>query len=180
VGAFNAIDLRGIGHASIARTGTPSLSISADDNLLPLIVSEVKDGILHLSFKNGTNVSSSKIEYRITVADLGNIDLSGAATLQAAGLDGKTLTITLSGASRATISGRADSLTADVSGASGLNAAALQVKRANVEASGASQISVNVSDALDADASGASNIRYQGRPRLTSNTSGAGTVRPGS
>jgi len=178
VGPFTSVDLSGIGNAFIVRGGTPGLSVKADDNLLPLLISEVRDGTLHLSIKDGTSIGAGHVEYRVTAGDLREIDVSGAANLQASGVAGAALTVEVSGAAQARLSGRADKLTASVSGAGELDAAALAAKRATVTASGAASVSVNVSDALDAHASGAGSVHYLGTPKLTTDISGAGSVAP--
>jgi hypothetical protein len=177
VGPFTSIHLGGIGSASIARTGTTGLSISADDNLIPLIMSEVKDGALYLSIKNAVSIRAGHVEYRVTVGDLREVDVSGAADLQAADLAGAALAVTVSGAGQARLSGRTDDLTAGVSGAGSLDAAALDAKRATIAASGSGSVLVNASDMLDASASGAGNVRYLGGPKLATHVSGAGSVR---
>lgn len=176
VGPFSAIDLSGIGSASIVRTGTPGLSISSDDNVLPLIISQVKDGTLYLSVKHGTSVRPTRLVYRVAVGDLREVGVSGAADLQAADLDGAALAVTVSGAGRVRLSGRTNDLTVDVGGAGSLDAAALNAKRAVIAANGAGHVSVKVIDTLDASAGGAGNIRYLGGPRLTTHVSGAGSV----
>ena len=177
VGSFTSIHLAGVGSASIERTGTTGLSISADDNLLPLITSEVKDGTLHLSIKSGASISSAHVEYRVTVGDLREIHVAGSASLRADDLVGAVLAVEVSGAGRVRLSGRTEALTVAVSGAGSLDATALNAKRATVETSGAGSVSVNVSDTLDARASGAGSVRYVGEPKLTSHVSGAGSIR---
>ena len=179
VGPFTSIRLSGVGSAVIERTGTPGLSISADDNLMQLITSEVKDGTLYLGFKSDTVISSAHIEYRVTVGDLRDVHVSGAASLRADDLVGAALAVTVSGAGRVRLSGRIDDLKADASGAGSLDAAALTAKRATVEASGAGSVFVNAGDTLDATASGAGSVRYVGAPKVTSHVSGAGSIQEG-
>src|SRR5262245_36154117 len=55
---FTAISLLGPGHVVIERTGTESVTVMADDNLLPLIKSEVRGGTLFLSVADGKSVSA--------------------------------------------------------------------------------------------------------------------------
>ena len=177
VGPFTSVRLSGVGSASIARTGTPGVSISADDNLMQFIRSEVKDGTLYLGIKSGTSVHSAHVEYRVTLGDLRAVGVSGATSLRADDLAGAAFAVTVSGAGRVRLSGRIDDLKVDASGAGSLDAAALIAKRAKVEASGAGSVVVNVSDTLDARASGAGSVRYVGEPKLTSHVSGAGSIR---
>ena len=176
MGSFTAIRLSGVGTATVERTGTPGLSISGDDNLLPLITSEVKDGTLHLSTKVAPASTQPKW-VRVTVGALREIHVAGSASLRADDLVGAVIAVEGSGAGRVRLSGRTEALTVAVSGAGSLDATALNAKRAIVETSGAGSVSVNVSDTLDARASGAGSVRYVGEPKLTSHVSGAGSIR---
>jgi hypothetical protein len=176
VGKFTAIRLSGVGQLVIERTGAESLTVTADDNLVPLFTSEVKDGTLHLAVAKGKRPSGSPI-YRVTVGDLRELEVGGAGTIEATKLDGDTLSISISGAGSGSAAGRAESLTISISGAGSLNAAELRAKRAKVVVSGAGDVTVNASDELDATVSGAGTITYIGSPKLTSKVSGVGAIR---
>src|SRR5262245_42147085 len=64
----------------IERTGEESLSVTADDNLLPLFTSTVKDGMLRLSLAKGNSFHGKRPTYRITVNDMRALHtLCGAA-----------------------------------------------------------------------------------------------------
>jgi hypothetical protein len=49
VSGFDEVDLRGVGNLSIRQTGSESLSVEAEDNVLPKITTEVVNGRLILS-----------------------------------------------------------------------------------------------------------------------------------
>jgi hypothetical protein len=176
VGTFKAIRLSNFGKLVIERTGTESLTVTADDNIVSLITSEVRDGTLYLAVK-GKSVSSRSLVYKVTVGDLREISVSGAATIEATKLDGDSLSLDISGAGSGTMSGRADVLSISISGAGSLDAGGLVAKRAKVVVSGAGDVTVNASEELDAKVSGAGTVRYIGSPRLTTNISGVGSVK---
>ena len=44
IGAFHGVSFSGIGRLVIEQTGTPSLTVTAEDNIQPVLVSEVVDG----------------------------------------------------------------------------------------------------------------------------------------
>ena len=48
LGPFHAVSFTGIGHLVLEQTGSPSLTITAEDNIQPFLVSEVVDGRLTL------------------------------------------------------------------------------------------------------------------------------------
>ena len=177
VAMFKAIRLSNFGKLVIERTGTESLTVTADDNIISLITSEVRNGTLYLAVASGKTVTSRSLVYKITVNELREISVSGAGTIEATKLDGDSLSLDVSGAGSGTMSGRADVLSISISGAGSLDAGGLVAKRAKVVVSGAGDVTVNASEELDAKVSGAGTIRYIGSPRLTSSVSGVGTIK---
>ena len=63
---FTAITLSDIESSLIVieRTGAESLSVTAEDNLLPLFTSTIKDGTLRLSFAKGTSFHGKRPTYK--------------------------------------------------------------------------------------------------------------------
>ena len=90
VATFSAIRLSDVGaRVVIERTGTESLEVTADDNLVSLFTSEVKDGTLYLSVAKDKSVSGKRPVYKVTVSDLRQLGVSGSGTVDATGLDGE-------------------------------------------------------------------------------------------
>ncbi len=81
VSEFDSISLAGSGHLEVEQNGTESLSISADDNILPLLTSEVKGHELVLQVKSGYNLSPSKpIIFKVGSKNLRGISCAGDTT----------------------------------------------------------------------------------------------------
>jgi hypothetical protein len=176
---FTAISVSGSANLEIEQTGEESLEITVDDNLLPLFTTEVRDGTLFIGVAGGKRLSwnGNGPRIKVTVRDLRKLNVSGAASVKATKLDVDSLSISISGAGSARITGRANDLSFTVSGAGSLDAIDLQAKRATIIVSGAADVAVNASDELDARVSGAGNIWYVGSPKLQSRISGAGSVK---
>jgi Putative auto-transporter adhesin, head GIN domain len=83
VETFTAITLSGIESSLlvIERTGEETLSVTAEDNLLPLFTSTVKDGTLRLSFAKGNSFHGKRPTYRITVNELHALNIQGGAAI---------------------------------------------------------------------------------------------------
>src|SRR5215208_2578356 len=108
VSGFTAIDLSGSGHLTIEQTGTESLTIEAEDNILPLLTSDVSDGTLHLGEKgNNLNIltETKPINYRLTVKDLSGLTVSGSAQVSANAITTGKLRVVLSGSGSILLSG---------------------------------------------------------------------------
>jgi hypothetical protein len=161
----------------IEQTGEESLTITAEDNLLPMFISEVRDGVLYLTFKKGNSFHGKRPTYKVTVKDLRRINVQGGAAIEASKLESKELSILVEGAAGGNLSGRVDDLTIEIKGAGQISAGTLRAKRAKVTVQGAGQVTVNASDELDAEVSGAGIIWYVGEPKLKSNVSGLGLIK---
>lgn len=174
---FTAINLSAAASLEIEQTGQESLDITADDNLLSLYTSEVKDGTLYLSVAEGKYVSGKQPRFKITVRELRKLNVSGVGSIKATNLDTDSLSISVSGVANGSIAGRSDNLSISVSGTGTLNAAELKAKRAKVVVSGIGQVTVNASDDLIAKVSGSGTIWYIGSPKLESSVSGVGSIK---
>jgi hypothetical protein len=172
---FNAIRAT-VGRVTVERTGVESLTLTAEDNLLALFTSHVKDGTLYLSVAKGKSLSGKLPVYRITVADLRRLDLAGSGSIDASKLAGETLSMTVSGSGDLKAAGQVVDLTVAVSGSGTADASNLIAKRAKAVVSGSGDLTVNASDELDATVSGSGSIRYVGSPKLSSHISGSGSI----
>lgn len=193
---FHAIDIGSAFHIYIKKGEPQSVEIETDDNLMELIKTSVKNGELDVNVK-GNIKNPKKMNIYITIANLDEIELSGAAKLVSEDrfdedemeidisgasdltikIKTKKLDIDLSGASNADISGHAYTLDLDASGASNAKIIDLEVNDATVDCSGAASVWLLVKNSLRGEASGASNIIYKGNPKQVSiETSGAASA----
>jgi hypothetical protein len=161
----------------IEQTGEESLTVTAEENLLAMFTSEVKHGVLYLTFKKGNSFHGKRPTYKVTVKDLRHIHVQGGVEIEASKLASEKLSILVEGAAAGKLSGRSDDLTIDIKGAGVLSAGDLKAKRAKVSVQGAGQVTVNASDELDAEMSGAGIIWYIGEPKLKSNVNGLGLIK---
>ena len=92
--AFDEIEFRVPGDFDVA-IGNPSpLRIKADDNILPLIKTEVRDGRLIVSAEKSFKVKHGA-KFSLTVADLSVVKVKGAGDMNVHGLDNKKLSVSV-------------------------------------------------------------------------------------
>ena len=176
VEAFHGVDVGGIYQVEITAQKEYSVSVETDDNLVPMIKTEVDDGILRIS-SEGKISPKNTIRIKIGAPDIDSLEVSGVANVTITGLKNDALTIGSSGASKISVAGETRELTVDISGATKVDANELKTQDATVGATGASNVSVNVSGTLKAEATGASHITYSGTPvSLQKSTSGVGSI----
>ena len=174
---FKKIEAGGAVRIFITAQKDFSVEISADDNILPLIKTEVSGDTLKI-YSNDRISPKNEIRVNISLPMLENLDISGASGAEVTNVTADQLKLEASGASKIKIDGTSKSLNGDASGASSIDAENLKTEDADVEASGASKITVSPTGNLKADASGASNVYYTGEPRsVEKKSSGASSVK---
>jgi hypothetical protein len=194
---FKSVDLTGVGTLVITQGSTEVLTIEAEDNLLPVLTSDVRGGRLTLGTKNHTVIRPTKpIRYTLTVKNLEAIDISGSGDVQATTLKSDRFKVEISGSGNAAIDQlTATTLTADISGSGNITLAGtvsrqeigisgsgkfqadnLASNTARVNTSGNGKATLRVSDTLDVRISGSGSVGYIGSPRVSTDISGSGRV----
>jgi Putative auto-transporter adhesin, head GIN domain len=157
-------------------SGSPSASITIDENLIQYVAMEVRDKVLHVSTTRSIRPRHS-IKLDLTSNALESASFSGASRLTAHQLSGSKFYLETTGASNATLDGAVDELVANLTGASDLRAESLQTKRAEVSVTGAADARIAVTDDLRVSITGAGKVEYIGDPRIERKVTGAGSIR---
>ena len=177
VSGFTGIELSGNGEVTIEQGETESLTIEADDNVLPALTSEVRDSVLELGTKPRTTVRTrNPIRYRVTLKDLTSIELSGSGSVSGADLQASALQVDISGSGTINLAGAADQQDVEVSGSGRYEAAQLPSRSATIEISGSGKATVAASDQLRVDISGSGTVTYSGDPAIDQDISGSGRL----
>ena len=174
--AFKAVETGGAFDVEITCQKPQSVGIEADDNLLPLIETDVSDGVLHVGMKQNYH-SSKLIALHIAVPDLNRVTISGAGTARVTGVKNENFVINSTGAAKIEAKGETKAVEIRNSGAGLIDAHELRSARADVNLSGAGQAEVYASEQLDVTISGVGRVTYSGQPKIINkNISGIGTV----
>lgn len=177
VTGFTTIDLSAVGDVTVETGAEDSLTVEADDNVLPNLTSEVQNGTLTLGNKPGLRLrSQTPIRYRVTVTRLDGLILSGSGTMTAENLTADALTTDISGSGVVVVGGAAKTQTIKVSGSGRHDASRLTTERVNATVSGSGEVLVDVSGELTVDISGSGTVTYSGSPKVTESISGSGRV----
>lgn len=166
--------------AKISEGAATDVTLSGDDNLLPLVEVVTVGSELQIRFKMTVRAEQRlPMTATFTMPRLEGIHASGASnvTADAVRADG-TATVDASGASHVTVATvAAQQLTVEASGASEVTAAGT-VTTADLTASGASTIKAGtlLATTVAAHASGASNITASASMKVTGSASGASTI----
>ncbi len=195
ISSFNKIDISGGYEVLINQGADEKFQIEADENLIELIETEVRNNTLYISSKQPIG-NAEALKLYITTVNLEDIDVSGAIELSNKGtfeakyleievsgaadinldVDIENLTMEMSGASETTLTGTADNFEIELSGAGELDAKKLKTRNTSIDISGAGSATVFAKKTLDVTVSGAGSVRYKGSPKVKQDISGAGSV----
>lgn len=173
---FSSLSVGGIFEVEVTCGKEPSLTIEAEDNLIPLIKTEVEGDRLIISTRK--HISPRKgLKITLSTYELNDLDISGACKVKVEGIKSNRFSVDASGASNLYLQGETKKLSLDISGASKLNAVDLISETVLADLSGASNADVYASQDLRADLSGASHMDYYGDPKsIKPDCSGASSM----
>lgn len=176
--AFDAVEFHHAGELEIVVGRNTPLKIRSDDNVVPLIESEVRDRRLIIRCPKPVR-SDTKTTYLLGVEHLTALDIRGAVTkLLIKGINGPQLDARISGVvSEGALSGQLEHFQLAVSGSANLVARELLSQKASVVVSGVGTIDLNCEKSLDVVISGSASVTYAGKPELTKVISGNGSVK---
>ncbi len=196
VSGFDRVALAGSGELSVVQDNLESLTIETDDNLLPLIKSQVAGGWLRIGPEQVNLNPTRGIHYTLHLKQLRELDLSGSLGASAPSLTTDHLLIRISGSGNVHMGNlRGDDLKVEVSGSGNLNLAGkltdqhiqisgsgsysagdLESQTVVIGISGSGDATVWPRQTLTAHVSGSGQVRYYGSPHVNSQVSGSGGV----
>ena len=181
VSGFDRVSFEGFGKLIITHGSEESLTIEAEDNILPKIETNVRGGTLEIGFDTTSWQDiirpTKSITFTLTVKTLEGIALSGAGSIEANDVDTERFDVELSGAGSIELSGFTEAQEINVSGAGSYDGGELQSERIDVNISGAGSATVWATESLDVNISGVGNISYYGDPLVREVITGLGNLR---
>jgi hypothetical protein len=196
VGEFRAVTVAGgiLAMATLGEKG--SLKIEADENLLALVETQVKDGVLVIRTRESVR-PSKPIKATIVATKLESAEASGGSRLSTMASAGRQFAARASGGADVVVegiavdeavadasggatvklAGKAKKLTAHSSGGAKVQAYELPVEAAQAESSGGARVELAASNEVGGHASGGASIHVKGEPAKSQvKTSGGGRV----
>lgn len=175
VSPFTAISTEGAFTIEVVCQKDVSLEIEGDDNVLPLVTSEVSGNVLHLKNTNSYSVDQPVV-IKITVPNLEGLSANGAGQFEITRLNNERFEIVANGAPSINVSGSTKVVDINTSGAAKIDTHNLRAARAVVDSKGVSKIDLGVSDQLDVTVSGPSQVTYRGDPVVNKTINGPGRI----
>jgi hypothetical protein len=196
---ITGVVLAGEGSLQIEEGAAEELIVSAEDNLLPFILTEVQGGILEIRTQRNIDLEPTlPIEYRLTVVSLESVLLSGVGGIKVSDLMIPQLSLRLSGVGNVEvtnleadeldavhsgvgsfdISGTVDLQSVNITGLGDYDARDLASLDAVISIVGNDNqtATVRVSDMLTVTINGNGTVFYIGDPVVDANITGSGSV----
>ena len=202
VGNFTGVSSEMSGTVNFAIAPEYKVEITAQQNILDVLNTNVVNGVLHIDFKNNVRVKQHEdLLINITAPYADYFRLSGSGNMNVQGdVAANNLKVTLSGSGDIAVQSAviADKIDADISGSGNIsiaNGSAVnedidisgsgKVEMAGVSAqngvthtSGSGDVKLALSKNLDAHISGSGSVYYHGNPLISTHISGSGKVIP--
>ena len=196
VGDFSRISIKGGFKVNLKQDSSLDVSITADDNLMKYIHTNLDGDKLSIYSKKNL-CGSGEMVINIGVKKLESLESSGAINLSNEGtLTTKDIAFNLNGASKVnlnlnaanvvtegsgsadiTLKGQASSHKIELAGSGKIYAYDFVVGSYDIETTGASHCEINVLHDLNVNTTGAAEIQYKGNPsNVNSSKTGAATV----
>jgi hypothetical protein len=199
VSGFHNVVLAVDAKLKLQQGDTEGLSITGDDNIVPLVETVVEGGVLKIRWVNNRRYSSDYKNLEIvvharnvdglTIAGSGDIrveklktahlhaEIDGSGTIAFDTLDADSVVASIHGSGHLSAAGRADSLEVMVAGSGNVSASKLESRSATITLAGSSTAAVWAKDELNATVAGSGEINYYGKPQVSSTVAGSGRIR---
>jgi hypothetical protein len=173
--AFTSISTEGSFDIEVVCQQPVSLEIEGDDNILPLVTTEVSNNVLRIRNLRSYSTNDS-IKLKISVPNLDGLSASGAGKIEISGLKNDKFEIDASGAPTIRVSGETKTVDIDTSGAGKIDTHKLRAAKAIVDSKGVSRVEVYAAEQLDVTVSGPSHVIYEGDAQVNKTVHGPGSV----
>ena len=199
IGAFSSIVSYSSFVVNVEIGESYSLSVEADENLLPYIKTSIQGNTLVLETRSDRCIRSNEpIIVNVVTQDLEKVKLAGSGVINANTLNSDELDLELSGSGKIEcrrvnvgylkaslpgsgiieLSGSAETCDFSLSGSGLIKGIELVTNRCYATISGSGNIYTFVKDRLEVTISGSGNLYYDGNPVIDQKITGSGNVRP--
>lgn len=197
VSGFRAVSFAIPGELTIVRGDAEGVRIEADDNLLPLIETRVRDGVLEIRSGAGRLEPRSPLRVWVTARALEAVTAAGSGSVEAHGLRGGELALTVAGSGSVRahdlqadllrsevagsgsveVAGRAPRQVITIAGSGGLDALGLESDVVDARIAGSGSARVHARERISARIAGSGSVLYRGDPEVSATRAGSGSVR---
>ncbi len=197
VSDFHALRLAGPIDVEVHAATRESLTVQADDNLLPYIETQVRNGALEIGLHKGVSfytrnpikvIVECKTLNSIAASGSGDIHvdraqardfdvvISGSNDVTIEALEADILAVSISGSGDFRAAGKAPTQGISIAGSGDVDTANLVGEQVAVKIAGSGDAKVHASRTLSVSIAGSGDVRYRGQPQISRAIAGSGEV----
>jgi hypothetical protein len=194
---FTGIALAIPGRVELKQGASDSVTVEADENLLPLIETRVDSGSLEIRpARDNLNLESNAIKVIVQAKKIDSLAVGGSGTIVAdtlkaprlkldiggsggvdiRRLDADRLALAIGGSGNVKLAGVAKRASVTIGGSGNVDAPLLIVDEAEVSVAGSGDARLAVRSSLQAAIAGTGSVHYSGDPSVSQTTVGTGHV----
>ena len=143
-----------------------SMNIVGDDNIVPQIITEVKDEVLYISSEQEFETKVESV-LTIQVQTLDTLSFKGVGEITIDKLNNKIFYCDFTGVGSCTLIGKVNNFTMNLNGVGSVNAKELIANIVDANVNGMGSAVVYASDSLHAAVNGIGSLTYYGNPKKT-------------
>ncbi|MDD3621511.1 MAG: DUF2807 domain-containing protein [Methanofollis sp.] len=196
VGTFHSVDLNTFATVVVTQGAPGPVMIEAEDNLMPLLRTQVSEGVLVIDHDAVCVRNTTPVVVRVAMDEVKGLAVNGAGSVLgedqivadrlATAVSGSgtldldvnvtALESVISGSGETRFSGTADEHSAVISGSGTIKGFDLTTKQSNLVISGSGRAEVLATEALDVQITGSGLVTYRGDPTVTQVITGSGIL----
>ena len=193
---FSKVVLEGSGKIFITQGSPEQVKIETDDNILPLVLTQVKSSTLYIGSKK--SICPKKLNIYLTMKDIRSfsidgsgdiitngiietpeliIEISGSGDISINEIKANKFGIDLSGSGDIRAKGVVQNFAAEINGSGDINCEDLETSNTAIEINGSGDAVISVKDKLAVEINGSGDVLYIGNPQVFKEIAGSGKVR---
>ena len=197
VSGFTGVSLGTVGLVEIVQGDSEGVTVEADENILPYILTNVDRGSLQIRLDKVARTDGNlRLKIVVRAININNLAVGGSGTIRAArlqttnlnasvggsgnisieGLAVKQLSTAIGGSGTFTASGAAEAFDISIGGSGMVRSKALMAEKVSVSVAGSGSTVVSARDALSVSIAGSGSVDYYGDPKLSVSKAGSGRV----
>ena len=198
IDSFDKVSIGGSFDVNLIDGREGKITIEGEENLLPYIETEVKNGKLKVQFKENTNIRTTrKLTITIPFEDIEAVSLGGSGNVTVkkrieadnasfniggsgniiANVNANTVKASIGGSGNIKLKGKTDNFKCSLAGSGSIKAYDLDANSLKASIAGSGNVQTSVSSKIKASVVGSGSVYYKGNPKhIDTNSIGSGDV----
>jgi hypothetical protein len=195
---FTQISLSIPAKVELIQGSAEGVTIEGDDNIVPLVETEVKNGELRIRFADkNLSVSTKLLKLVVQVRTIEGLSVAGSGDVHSAQLQSATLkssiagsgdvnitrldvdklTVSIAGSGNFSAGGKAKIIETEIAGSGDIKIGNLEADAVKVSVAGSGDAIVWAKDSLKVSVAGSGDVKYYGDAKVSKSFAGSGSVK---